>query len=215
MLKINSIGEEVKQLQRLLNLNDDGIFGSSTEKAVKKFQRDHGLNADGVVGPATAIVLGLMVNQTELKKVPSGYGEIIEVYGDPLISGWQQENLCKVLIPKSLQKVSGFERGYFYGHRLVKPKFEEVFNRIANDRPLISKIESFDGCFNIRYKRGSNNLSTHSWGIAIDINAKSNPLGAKPVLDAELVKIFEDVGFIWGGRWKTPDGMHFQFCAKW
>lgn len=52
-LKIGSKGEEVKRLQRLLHLTDDGIFGEQTEKAVIEYQKAHGLVADGVVGDKT------------------------------------------------------------------------------------------------------------------------------------------------------------------
>lgn len=50
-IKKGSRGDDVKLLQRLLNLTPDGIFGSQTELAVKIWQKDNGLVADGVVGP--------------------------------------------------------------------------------------------------------------------------------------------------------------------
>lgn len=53
VLKIGSKGEEVKRLQRLLGIGDDGIFGYGTERAVKDFQRSRGLYPDGIVGKAT------------------------------------------------------------------------------------------------------------------------------------------------------------------
>ena len=71
-------------------------------------------------------------------------------------------------------------------------------------------ITSWDGCFNIRKKRGGGSPSLHSWGLAIDINAAHNRFGAKPTMDARLVKCFTDNGFEWGGTWSRPDGMHFQ-----
>lgn len=52
-LRKGSKGEEVKRLQRLLNLTDDGIFGPATEAAVKEYQKTHGLVADGIVGDKT------------------------------------------------------------------------------------------------------------------------------------------------------------------
>lgn len=51
--KIGSTGKEVRQIQRLLGIKDDGIFGKETESAVKKFQRENGLIADGIVGKKT------------------------------------------------------------------------------------------------------------------------------------------------------------------
>lgn len=57
-LKLGSRGEEVKQLQKALNLIPDGIFGPLTEEAVKNFQKQNRLTADGIVGPSTWNKLG-------------------------------------------------------------------------------------------------------------------------------------------------------------
>lgn len=53
VLRIGSRGEDVKTLQRILNLADDGIFGPVTDEAVRAFQAEHGLGIDGVVGTQT------------------------------------------------------------------------------------------------------------------------------------------------------------------
>ena len=53
ILKINSRGEDVRQLQRILNLVDDGIFGELTKEAVIAFQNAHNLTPDGIVGTKT------------------------------------------------------------------------------------------------------------------------------------------------------------------
>lgn len=78
------------------------------------------------------------------------------------------------------------------------------------DRNLLDQLKTWDGCFNIRKKRGATSSSLHSWGIAIDINAAWNGFGKKPTMSPELVKCFTDAGFDWGGVWTKPDGMHFQ-----
>lgn len=53
LLKKGSHGKDVKTLQRILHLYEDGIFGVMTEEAVKEYQRQHGLTADGIVGDKT------------------------------------------------------------------------------------------------------------------------------------------------------------------
>jgi len=79
------------------------------------------------------------------------------------------------------------------------------------DTGHVKELKTFDGCFNIRYQRGSRTAaSLHSWGIAIDVNAAWNGLGKDPQLSAGFVKCFTDNGFDWGGTWKRKDGMHFQ-----
>ena len=59
VLKLGSKGTSVKQLQQLLHLTADGIFGKNTESAVKQFQKDHNLIPDGIVGVNTWKALGI------------------------------------------------------------------------------------------------------------------------------------------------------------
>jgi D-alanyl-D-alanine carboxypeptidase len=57
--------------------------------------------------------------------------------------------------------------------------------------------------------------STHSWGIAIDLNPETNAQGTAGDMDAGVIEIFRGAGFKWGGDWEggTRDPMHFQFCT--
>lgn len=74
----------------------------------------------------------------------------------------------------------------------------------------VNELKTWDGCFNIRRKRGSGTPSLHSWGVAIDVNAAWNGFGKTPKLSSQFVKCFTSNGFDWGGEWGVPDGMHFQ-----
>lgn len=96
-----------------------------------------------------------------------------------------------------------------YCNKLLKAPLENALKNII-DRCLTDEIKTWDGCFNIRKKRGFNSWSLHSWGIAIDINAAWNQLGKEPQMSPELVQCFTDEGFDWGGDWNRKDGMHFQ-----
>ena len=78
------------------------------------------------------------------------------------------------------------------------------------ERDLIPQLRTWDGCFNIRKKRGGTSRSLHAWGVAIDINAAWNGFGNTPTMSKELIRCFTDAGFDWGGTWRKPDGMHFQ-----
>lgn len=57
-IKYGSSGDDVKELQRLLNANGysldvDGQWGDNTEAAVRKYQKQKGLTVDGIVGTNT------------------------------------------------------------------------------------------------------------------------------------------------------------------
>ncbi len=79
------------------------------------------------------------------------------------------------------------------------------------------------GTFNWRNIAGTDRLSVHSFGAAIDLDtsyadywrwAGGKP-GKVPVyknrMPLEIVEIFERHGFIWGGRWYHYDTMHFEY----
>jgi len=51
--KIGSKGDKIKEIQIVLNLYPDGIFGKLTEEAVMTYQRENGLKVDGIVGEET------------------------------------------------------------------------------------------------------------------------------------------------------------------
>lgn len=99
-------------------------------------------------------------------------------------------------------------------HKLLANVFTGVFNRLQTGG-LQTKITSFGGCFSFRPQRTGTKLSTHAWGIAIDLNPETNQQGTAGNMDPAVIATFRDSGFEWGGDWqgKTRDPMHFQFCT--
>ena len=89
-------------------------------------------------------------------------------------------------------------------------------------RPDIrARLLPLSGTFAWRAIAGTERLSMHSFGAAIDLNAKRNtywqwykgsdPLGLRKAFPAEVVEVFERHGFIWGGKWAEFDIMHFEY----
>lgn len=99
-------------------------------------------------------------------------------------------------------------------HKLLAPLFQEVFAQI-DVRKLRASLKTYGGCYVYRAKRSGAKPSTHSWGIAIDFNVRSNQMGTAGDMDPHLVDLMEGYGFIWGGRWsgRGKDPMHFQYCS--
>ena len=102
----------------------------------------------------------------------------------------------------------GIPKRVYCNKDMVEPLIRAF--KLINQQGLGSCIKTFDGCFNIRNKRGGSTPSLHSWGVAIDINAAWNRFGATPTMEPAVVKCFKDSGFDWGGDWDVPDGMHMQ-----
>lgn len=126
------------------------------------------------------------------------------LYGDPE----KQKDMMTWQVPTELQQ-GKIPHKVYCNKDMVSP-LEQAFRNLV-ERGLTEELHSWDGCFNIRRKRGgSSSLSLHSWGVAIDVNAAENPMGHKPTLSPEFVACFTDAGLEWGGVWHTPDGMHFQ-----
>lgn len=79
------------------------------------------------------------------------------------------------------------------------------------------------GTFNWRTIAGTDRLSVHSFGAAIDLDTAyadywrwaggkpGNVLVHENRMPLEVVAIFERHGFIWGGRWYHYDTMHFEY----
>ena len=100
-------------------------------------------------------------------------------------------------------------------HRLFLPQLHAALREVKR-RGLAKKINQYSGCYYPRFIGSDPNgrLSHHSWGIAVDINAAENRFGASPTMDPRIVAIFENNGFIWGGRWLVPDGMHLEWWEE-
>ena len=72
-LSIGSTGDDVKDLQKVLNatvadLAVDGVFGKQTQEAVMAFQKQYDLTVDGIVGPKTwAIVDTIETDENDIR----------------------------------------------------------------------------------------------------------------------------------------------------
>ncbi len=160
-----------------------------------------------------------------LMPVPHGLNEIIATFGDiheyvgtdgELDPRWEADFLARVNLPFPLRLAWDLSRTItqMTCHRRMTGIYASVFTSVQQSG-LQTRVASFGGCFAYRPQRTGSKLSTHSWGIAIDLNPATNPQGSDGDMDPELVEIFRCAGFEWGGDWKgkTRDPMHFQFCT--
>jgi hypothetical protein len=114
-------------------------------------------------------------------------------------------------------------------HRRAAAALARVRGRIetaiGGDPALRPLLDRPGGSYVNRRIAGTERLSAHAFGIAIDLDpkrseywrwnrdfakaVKSSPF-ARPI-PAAIVAAFEAEGFIWGGRWYHYDTMHFEF----
>jgi len=103
----------------------------------------------------------------------------------------------------------------------LQAAFSEVSKLLQRDPGVYGFVYPLGGTFNYRVIAGTGQLSAHAFAIAIDL--KSDPCDywrwatreqGQRRLDAypqALVRVFEDNGFIWGGKWSHFDFLHYEY----
>jgi hypothetical protein len=98
-------------------------------------------------------------------------------------------------------------------HRAMLPHLRSALAELSR-RGLARLVDPGDyaGCYAPRRIRPGGALSLHAWGLAVDLNASTNPFGGRSAQDRRLVRVMRRHGFTWGGDWPTrPDPMHFEY----
>lgn len=134
-------------------------------------------------------------------------------------------------------------KGQLLLHKNVSAEVKEIFDVLLSKRFPIEKVipivkyewddnksmsDNNSSAFNYRTVAGTDKLSNHAYGIAIDINPLLNPFikgktvlpkGAKYNSEVKgtidsgsiVVKMFKEKGWEWGGDWKSrKDYQHFE-----
>lgn len=164
--------------------------------------------------------------------LPNGLKEINEVFGNPdkdgnfeLDGSFIKAKLkrFKFPFPMRLSWDSSRYMTHFSAHSLVGVFILDALREIRFYKGYgFLKDNGWDFCGGVYCFRKMGSypaLSTHSWGIAIDINPHLGRYGEEPKMPQFIVDAFKKRGFEWGGDWpsKNPkwkfDGMHFQMCT--
>ena len=99
------------------------------------------------------------------------------------------------------------------GHRVMLPQLRGALSEVVA-RGLRKSIKTYDGCYVPRFigHDPSRGLSFHTYGTAIDLNAATNYRGIAGDMNRNVVAIFKNWGFAWGGDWNYTDPMHFELA---
>jgi hypothetical protein len=122
-------------------------------------------------------------------------------------------------------------------HRYIAEPLERVDSSLkalmqtdAEARSFVAGLKGVAG-YNWREIAGTRSRSYHSYGLAVDLAPKSFggkqtywrwampqtdqwyaiPYERRWMVPAQIVKLFEDQGFVWGGKWFFFDTMHFEY----
>lgn len=225
---------------------------SAFAQAVGDWQRRNGLPRDGILGPNTWRAMLADVKKGTPRPFrtaegvvrPHGRNQVVAVFGDPTQPGWEAANLVPITAPGGQQfapRVTSLSV-----HRLIAPQFTRLFAAILN-AGLWKEIFPSAGTYDCRMKHPNQaikcnspgvdlgRLSTHSWGITIDIRARDYPFytaemrqSGAPLRNppSTLLELFQNHGFHFGlwfmnGRpdqsgkinFTGADPMHFQFAT--
>ena len=143
------------------------------------------------------------------------------------------------------------QHGELFCNKSIADDLLEIFTGLYDAQYQLEKVRLIDeyggdddlscadnntSCFNYRVVAGSNHLSNHAKGLAVDINPFYNPYithpdggtrispeGSEPYADRSNIrphmidendlcyKLFTEHGFTWGGHWKSvKDYQHFE-----
>lgn len=174
---------------------------------------------------------------TAIKSRPSGdtTTALVNAYGNPEGPGagsspqggawftpsptWARENLTRVQMSdlSGWPPYPGAEISGVTVHRLVAPVLIATWADLVS-LGLAKHLRTYNGAFAARHMGHDRKrpLSTHAFGIALDFDAPWNGYGVpldKMQINRDVVRVFEERGWCWGGRWTGDyaDGMHFQW----
>ena len=123
-------------------------------------------------------------------------------------------------------------------HKKIVPKLQRIQTKIywlaRRDKRINQFVKSLGSASSYAWReiRDSSNRSMHSYAIAVDILPKAYekkviywlwekdknpenwmeiPLEERWLVPSEIIRIFEEEGFLYGGKWAIWDNMHFEY----
>lgn len=167
--------------------------------------------ADGTIRPLSEAELKAKYGPFQFTSNPNGSITI-----DPQWVG-------NAIVPFKHPLLAQMDLKFLSVHKDALTAFREAFDAIdAAGKNVSACLRTCAGTFVPRHIRRdpARPLSSHSFGVAIDLNAEWNGYGARPqqagLLGSvrELVPYFAQAGFAWGGHFSgaAADGMHFELA---
>ena len=118
--------------------------------------------------------------------------------------GWARANLVTAAVPLL---------GDVTCHRAVIDPLRQALSELeAASLGWLVDPQGYAGCAVARFTDDRSSVSRHAWGLALDLNQRTNPMGTAGDQDPRLVEAFAQHGFTWGGSWLVPDPAHLEYA---
>lgn len=142
---------------------------------------------------------------------------MIGKYGQP--DGAYQAKFC--ILWHIIQDFPWFPASAIFLNKDFKDMLFQSFTAVQA-ASLQGYIKVYSGCLVNRPIRGSNAISMHAWGAAIDLNASDDPMVIEPLAEITpamrlgtwpqaFVNAMTSSGIFFGGNFiNRPDPMHFS-----
>lgn len=133
--------------------------------------------------------------------------------------GWPNctanERVSVTIFGRSMAVVKGSQRAFRRIDRVFKKRCPAYYAGI--------KSTPDSGTYNCRPISGTSRPSFHSWPLSIDLRWLKNARDGDRESEMRergmpaIRQLEEEEGFVWGGRWDSPDDMHIELCqtAAW
>lgn len=226
-------GDYPKNVQKLINAYPQSILGFDGENIILK--NGYKIKYD----VSTNLSHGDLLNSEKIGDMfvyPYLKGQINHIQKNYDPGRIRNEELLKAMYGSSSADVQKTLVTIVWCPKLVNQKLTvtsvngvaEQLQKISEELDNYPEFEDYlksAGTFNWRKVRGSDRLSSHSFGTAIDLNVKysnywqwdcrctdeNKELRYKNQIPQLIVDVFEKYGFIWGGKWYHYDTMHFEY----
>lgn len=153
------------------------------------------------------------------KNFDPGRGRVYELMGE--VYGSNEANIKKNLTNVAIGgRYCQFNKNN-KAAEFLSAAIKEINELIKNNKQIAAFVYPTSGTFNFRRIAGTNRLSAHSYGIAIDLSGSkwdywkwaTAEQGQKRLstYPKELVEVFEKNNFVWGGKWGHFDILHFEY----
>ncbi len=122
---------------------------------------------------------------------------------------------------KNTPLVSGWYQVAVQASPPLETAMEQLSNLAQENPAAYGDVFPLNGTYNYRMIEGTGTLSPHAFGIAIDLCSRpgdywrwaTREQGQKRLdeYSPDVVRIMEDHGFIWGGKWAHFDFLHYEY----